>query len=688
MAGTLAFDRRHETFVAVTYLLLVVAYNLEGVIHQTTAQGCGGGEFWRWLTTERKNNRKKEGIDTDDGGCDADKRRIMVSAGEVPACRVTETFQATADWWSRHLLGWPFVHDSTSTAHCKHCARQHVDTMGQRAVRPTCVLASLDTIKALKDTYDTGTVTKLAQGAGRAASWGGACMVAGPLGAAACAVGSFALTMYDVVSEWSDIPRVVDLVVVGLLLAGVVLRMMPRRTPLPFSVTWAGAAALLAHSLLLPIFGLQYGRSAAGGVLTVLCAAAAGFLLAPYPFEFFDPALQRRVGLVVPVYYNPNGWHGRTFVMAVWVLGLFMWRSCESYERMMAATITEYLTQKLLSAAASVFASMATAWTSWTSMFKSSDPPLVADPSTDIFTHVDTAALLRNGLTEIDYNVRESPAVVLADRSRRSPPVVCTHMKKGTSTTPVTRLRTRTQLTLDQIGVLRRKQKGADGKAVELTHIFLNLAPFHKDARDLGSERENARSPAWRAIELDGIGTFGIRNSYEATMARPNKYGTLVDHLRTFVELEGLRPSDAGLKRLLERVPELNTPTITPLKSGSRPGTSAPVRHNQARYISTKQTKHWRGTLTYVNLDGDESGVGRPKSLADAEADPMLQCAMCEADAAIRRDTWLRDKKMLPPGGDYWPKTFTSFQPNTCPSVRESNRRAFYGGSALVKKKL
>ena len=177
--GTPAFERRHETFVAVTYLLLVFAYNLDGVIHQTSAQGCGGGEFWRWLTAARK-------AKADGRGCDAEKRRTMVSAGEVPACRVAETHQATADWWTRHLLGWPFVHDSTTTAHCKHCAKQHVDTMGQRSVRPTCVLAALDTLKAVKDSVDTGTWTKLGKGITRAASWGGACLAGGPLAAAAC----------------------------------------------------------------------------------------------------------------------------------------------------------------------------------------------------------------------------------------------------------------------------------------------------------------------------------------------------------------------------------------------------------------------------------------------------------------------------------------------------------------------
>lgn len=604
---------RYEAFFAVAYIILVGVYNLEGVSHQTAKHGCGRH---------------------DPQECTVEARS-RVALADAPACKVTARLRQTAPWWSRHLVGWPFVLDPTTKEHCTHCTYQHITTFGQKAVRPTCVLDKLDSVKFAAD-VGSAVWANVGKGLARAGASAAKCGAGGggPIAAAACAAGSTALTAWDVASDVMTQPRTVDWVVLAILASALLLRKMPT-VPARVSVLWACVAAGGAALVLDPLNEASVAMIAVGALVVGIYAAGT-------PPTFAE----------VDWHYNPYGWRGRVHVLVVWLLSYGVWQSCESYERMLSATYTE----RLLDSVRGVWNAIATAIESaFATIAAATAAPkqesLISDPSRSVFSHLTTEERLKrltntNTTFSLKYDNRyDEPYLEVVeedlgqggkkkDHKRYRIPAVCTmamHKKAGAP-----RRRVPYYMELKQV-------------AASATHTELEFQLKRKDGKSLNSADTNTNrqypTPAWDAVQVGGS-VYKIAEGHPivALFQGVKRYSDIHLHIKITVDNHG------------DGEPKPSMPSTT---------------------------------LSYWNLDGDADGVGRPQVNTDTgpdpiKDDPVLRCALCEAEAAVRRDTLARDGRALSRTMAWDATEAYGTYDGYCAGVRAANERAFLAPQGSV----
>ena len=314
---------RLEIYVAMAYIFVVLVYNMGGHITQNLDQACDVHNAAACRTAMASSDTM-----------DAVSREQLAEENAVPVCAATAR-DISQRYYNSHYLDtpwFPFVVDPSSLAHCDRCANEAQPDVGAvgalflRSLRPSCMLARADMLVFVKGAWSsTG-----------AAMWGaftnlgttsvGAAAVCAPLGPVASVC-----------------------------------------TPIV--------------AVLIPLWGAM--KDLASDVATtprvvdriICCVFSAAFLLtfAPRKPEFRY------------LYPNPYSWSWQTLAVWVCLLQAMFHANCESVERMMVATYTQYLLDCLDAAVKSGWDSLAGVWGTWFPV--KAEPTLVLDPASNEYSH-------------------------------------------------------------------------------------------------------------------------------------------------------------------------------------------------------------------------------------------------------------------------------------------------------------
>lgn len=307
------------------------------------------------LGGERSHQTLAHACESDDGKCARKKRKELVRSKSIPVCQALVQRHGVR---SGHWVGWPYVHDVSTVAHCQRCACAQPRT--DWALPPlACISARADQAALAAKTVDSSLLKTIVS----PSTWGAA-LIDGAI--------SFA---------WRA--TAADTMLIVVLLCGLAMP-FTRREPQPVNLLYAGVCAgavcLVAwfagdiSSKVPPLAGVVDSVATSAAVYAIFVALVAG-LRAPSGGIFS-----------VNTYLNPMGWNNETLLGAVWVSALVIDRTCESLERTLGSGYVQWLVDQTRGVLQNFMASAGARLAWW-----GSSTDVVVPPQDSYISHLTTA---------------------------------------------------------------------------------------------------------------------------------------------------------------------------------------------------------------------------------------------------------------------------------------------------------
>lgn len=289
--------------VALAYAFLVLAYSLGGEqSHQTLTQACA----------QKDELRKK--------GCRPTERHELVAEQRVPVCK-----QLLQDHGPRsgHWVGWPYVHDASTVAHCRRCAcaEPAVHWYGGTVA---CAASRADTRALASKARQSLTFENVANYA-NPWTWGVA------------AINAVIGTLWRATAA--------DNMMIFVLLCAVLLP-FTKQSAQPMNLV---PAVLCAGAIVLVVWQAEQIKAFAdhhffvSGMVDHLTDSAVLYAIT----LALAAGMKTGTGLLhTEVHLHPLSWSAETIIAALWLCTLLVHRSCETLERTLGSGFVQWLVDK------------------------------------------------------------------------------------------------------------------------------------------------------------------------------------------------------------------------------------------------------------------------------------------------------------------------------------------------------
>lgn len=315
---------RFEILAAKAFIFVVLVYNMGGHIHQNLDQACNVDTAAACATALAGSDTRK-----------AVTRQQLAEENAVPVCAATAR-DCAQRYYSTHYLGsawFPYIIDPSSVAHCTRCASEAQPGLGAsssalflRSLRPSCLLSRADMTVFVNGIAGTTGAAVWSAFANLGATSTTAAAVCAPLGPGAA---------------WC-------------------MPIMAALMPL-----WTVMKTVASDVATTPRV-----------VDTVMCfMISAAFLLTYAP----------RKAELRYFYPNPYAWSWQVLAVWVCVLQAIFHANCESVERMMVATYTQYLLNCMETALQAGWVSLVGLFGAW--LKPEAVNQLVLDPASNEYSH-------------------------------------------------------------------------------------------------------------------------------------------------------------------------------------------------------------------------------------------------------------------------------------------------------------
>lgn len=289
--------------VALAYAFLVLAYSLGGEqSHQTLTQACA----------QKDELRKK--------GCRPTDRHELVAEQRVPVCK-----QLLQDHGPRsgHWVGWPYVHDASTVAHCRRCAcaEPAVHWYGGTVA---CAASRADTRALASKARQSLTFENVANYA-NPWTWGVA------------AINAVIGTLWRATAA--------DNMMIFVLLCAVLLP-FTKQSAQPMNLL---PAVLCGGAIVLVVWQAEQIKAFAdhhffvSGMVDHLTDSAVLYAIT----LALAAGMKTGTGLLhTEVHLHPLSWSAETIIAALWLCTLLVHRSCETLERTLGSGFVQWLVDK------------------------------------------------------------------------------------------------------------------------------------------------------------------------------------------------------------------------------------------------------------------------------------------------------------------------------------------------------